>query len=167
MNGLAPGGLTPDPYSDRAPCGRGRLLSVAPVCAVNAKEGPARNRFSLRRVSLARQIPESLITIAGFAPDRCPLFLCQPSQYGFTCVSRHQARARRWLRLCPAKTEDANEDSDSRPGTDRADRRRPHQQQARRGKWLYQLRCQRADHAPADDRRHRLHHQRLLAAFAL
>ena len=25
-------------------------------------------------------------------------------------------------------------------------------------------RCQRADHAAADDRRHRLHHQRLLAA---
>jgi hypothetical protein len=47
LNGLAVGGLTPDPYSDRAPFGRGRLLSAAQVCAVSAKEGSAGNRFSL------------------------------------------------------------------------------------------------------------------------
>ncbi len=41
------------------------------------------------------------------------------------------------------------------------------QQQACRGKWLHQLSCQRADHAPADDRRHRLHHHRLLAPTRL
>ena len=38
MNGLAAGGLTPGPYSDRAPCGCARLLSVAQVRAVKATE---------------------------------------------------------------------------------------------------------------------------------
>jgi hypothetical protein len=55
----------------------------------------------------------------------------------FACVGRHQARVHRWLKLQPANRRKAHvdhvEDAVSRRRDCRADRRRLHQQQARRG----------------------------------